>query len=580
MKMDTARLTGLIEAARGQQPVELCVKGCRLVDVFSGEVRTADLAIHDGLIAGWGDYEGRETLRADGMYVCPGFIDGHIHIESSLLSPANFCAAVLPWGTTAVVADPHEIANVLGLDGIRYFLECARNLPLDVFLNLPSCVPASPLETSGAVLRAVDLQSLLPNDRLLGLAEMMNFPGVIGADPQVIDKLLLFQQLVIDGHCPGLAGRDLNAYIAAGPGSDHECTSLEEAGEKLARGMAVMIRQGSQSKDLSRLIGIVNDSTWPRCMFVSDDLHPDDLIGKGHMNAIVNAAMALGMEPVRAITLASRTAADYFGLRRRGALAPGFIADFSISPTLNPWNPVRVFKDGIEIAREGELLTDPICWPMPSLPGSPMRIDRVDPRQLKVDPAGPSGGIGKLRVIGIMEATLFTRKLLMDPKIENGCVVSDPERDLLKAAVYNRYVSGRAPAVGFVHGLGLKEGAIATSVAHDSHNVIAAGVSDADIAASVSALKQTGGGMAAVSKEVVEVLPLPIAGLMSALPASDVSERLRALKTRVKDWGSKLENPFMALSFLSLPVIPELKLTDLGIVEVSSFSHVPLFEKT
>ena len=573
--MDTERLAGLIEAARGQRPVDLCIKGCRLVNVFSGRIDTADLAVHEGFIAGWGDYEGKETIRADGMYVSPGFIDGHTHIESSLLSPANFCAAVLPWGTAAVVADPHEIANVLGLDGIRYFLECARNLPLDVFFNLPGCVPASSLETSGASLRGVDLLSLLPDERLLGLAEMMNFPGVIQADPLVTDKLLLFQDLVIDGHCPGLSGRDLNAYMVAGIGSDHECTSLEEAAEKLERGMTVMIREGSQSKDLRKLIGVVNDSTWPRCMFVSDDLHPDDLLGKGHMNAIVNAAMALGMDPVRAIALASWTPASYFRLRRRGALAPGCLADFSISPTLNPWNPVRVFKGGTEIAREGELLTDPIFWPMPPLPGSPMRIDRISARQLVV-PAQA----GRLRVIEILEATLFTRKLLMDPKIENGEVVCDPDRDLLKAAVYNRYVPDRAPSVGFVHGLGLKKGAIATSVAHDSHNVIAAGVSDDDIVAAVSALKQTGGGMVAASEGLIDILPLPIAGLMSALPAPDVSDRLGMLKARVKSWGTKLDNPFMALSFLSLPVIPELKLTDLGIVEVSSFSHVPLFEET
>ncbi len=338
----------------------------------------------------------------------------------------------------------------------------------------------------------------------------------------------------MDGHCPGLSGRDLNAYMAAGIGSDHECAAFEEAAEKLARGMAVMIREGSQSKDLAKLIGIVNDSTWPRCMFVSDDLHPDDLIGKGHMNAIVNAAMTLGMDPVRAITLASWTPANYFRLRRRGALAPGFIADFSISPTIDPWNPVRVFKSGIEIAREGELLTDPACWPMPPLPGSPMRIGRISPEQLLV-PAQT----GKLRVIGILEATLFTRKLLMEPKIENGYVVCDPERDLLKAAVYNRYVPGRAPAVGFVHGLGLKKGAIATSVAHDSHNLIAAGVSDADISAAVSALRQTGGGLAAASGGRVEILPLPIAGLMSALPASDVSRQAQGAQSACKRLGGK-----------------------------------------
>ncbi|MEN6438084.1 MAG: adenine deaminase [Syntrophobacter sp.] len=574
MKLDTSRLAALLEVARGSRPADLCLKNCRIVNVFTGKVETADLAVFDGFIAGWGDYTARETVRADGLFAAPAFIDGHIHIESSLLSPANFCAAVLPWGTGAVIADPHEIANVLGLDGIRYFLECARGIPLDIFFNLPSCVPASPLETSGAQLRSVDLESLLPHPNILGLAEVMNFPGVLAADPQVTDKLLLFQGRSIDGHSPLLGGRDLNAYIASGIQSDHECTNAAEAMEKLARGMAVMIRQGSQSKDLENLIGIVDDHTWPHCMFVSDDVHPDDLIHKGHMNTVVNRAMQLGLEPVRALTLASWTAASHFRLPRRGALAPGFVADFSLSPTLSPWNPVQVFKRGVEIAREGKLLTDPFHWPVPALPGSPMRLSHIRSDDLLV-PAKE----GKLKVIEVREGTLLTGKALVTPKTENGYVVSDPERDVLKAAVFNRYVPGAAPAVGFVRGIGLKNGAIATSVAHDSHNVIAIGVSDADIIAVVSELRKTGGGMAAglAGGETV-VLPLPIAGLMSAGPAPEVAEQLARLKNWAKARGSVLENPFMALSFLALPVIPELKLTDLGLVDVSRFALVPLFE--
>ena len=573
MKLDTARLAGLIAVAAGRRPADLCIKGCRLVNVFTGEIEEKDLAVHDGFIAGVGDYEGRQTLRVDGMFVSPGFIDGHNHMESSLLSPPGYCAAVLPWGTSAVVADPHEIANVLGLPGISYFAECAKNLPLDIFLNLPSCVPASPLETSGANLRAVDLASMLPDPNLLGLAEMMNFPGVIGAHAEVTDKLLLFQEAVMDGHSPGVSGKDLNAYIAAGIGSDHECTSAGEAAEKLARGMVVMIRQGSQSKDLEKLLPIVDDFTWQRCMFVTDDVHPDDLVGKGHMNAIVNAAMGLGMAPARAIAMASWTPAGYFRLKRRGALAPGFLADFSLSPTLNPWNPTQVFKNGIEVARAGKLLIDPACWRTPFPPESPMHIGLIDPQDLLVPAKG-----AKLRVIEVLEATLFTRKLLMDPTVENGCAVSDTGRDLLKAAVYNRYVPGSKPAVGFVHGIGLKRGAIATSVAHDSHNVIAVGVSDADIVSAVSALRDNRGGMAAALGDSVVVLPLPIAGLMSPLPAPEVSAELKKLKACAKEWGAKLDNPFMALSFLSLSVIPELKLTDLGLVDVLQFRHVPLFE--
>jgi adenine deaminase len=573
VKLDTARLAGLIEVAAGRRPADLCIKGCRLVNVFSGQIEEGDLALCDGLIAGVGRYEADKTLEGEGMFVSPGFIDGHIHIESSLLSPANFCAAVLAWGTSAVVADPHEIANVVGLAGIRYFVRCGQSLPLDIFINLPSCVPASPLETSGANLKGADLLSMLPEENMPGLGEMMNFPGVIGASPEVLDKLLLFQESVIDGHCPGVSGRDLNAYIAAGIGSDHECTTEAEAAEKLSRGMTIMLRQGSQSKDLEKLIGVVNDSTWHRCMFVTDDIHPDDLVGKGHMNAIVNEAMALGMAPARALAMASLNPAGYFRLQRRGALAPGYIADFSLSPTLNPWNPVRVFKNGVEVAQEGRLLEEPGSWHVPAPPEHPMRIGSLDAKHLVVPAAGK-----KLRVIEVLESTLFTRKVVMDAKIENGCAVSDIERDVLKAAVYNRYLPEARPMVGFIRGLGLKEGALATSVAHDSHNVIAVGVSDGDILAAVRALKESRGGMAAVSQDCVEILPLPIAGLMSELGAPEVSAKLKVLKACAKKWGAKLDNPFMALSFLSLSVIPELKLTDRGLVDVLKFRHVSLFE--
>ncbi len=575
MKFDTARLSALIDAAKGARLADLCIRNCRLVNVFSGKVEKADLAVFDSLFLGWGEYEALETIDAGGMYVSPAFIDGHIHIESSLLSPAGFCAAVLPWGTGAVVADPHEIANVLGIQGIKYFLECARGLPLDIFFNLPSCVPASHLETSGARLQAADLESLIPDEHILGLAEMMNFPGVLFADPEVTDKLLLFQDGIIDGHCPGLGGRDLNAYVAAMIRSDHECTTSAEAEQKLARGMAVMIREGSQSKDLKNLIGIVNDQTWPHCMLVSDDVHPDDLITRGHMNAIVNRAMQFGLEPVRAITLATWTAANHFRLPRLGAIAPGYFADFSISPTLNPWNPVRVFKRGVEVAREGKLLANQSSWPSPVTPESPMRISRIGSDDLLV-PARP----GKIRVIDVLEGTLLTEKSLMEPKIGNGYVVSDPERDILKIAVFNRYIEGRPPAIGFVRGMGLKRGALATSIAHDSHNVIAIGVSDSDIIAAVSALRKSGGGMAAAGPDgKVEFLPLPIAGLMSPGSAPEISERLNRLKKLAMALGTTLANPFMAMSFLALPVIPELKLTDLGLVEVSRFVHVPLFEE-
>ncbi len=573
-KVDSTRLARRIEAAQGKRPADLCVRRAKLASVISGRVEEVDLAIYDGVVLGWGDYDAQQEIDASGLYVCPGFIDGHIHLESTMLSPSQFCAAVVPWGTTAVVADPHEIANVLGLAGIRYFLEATSKLPLEVYFNLPSCVPASHLETSGAHLRAADLCSLFPHERLLGLAEMMNFPGVIQGTPEVMDKLVLFQGRIRDGHAPCLGGRQLNAYLTAGIGSDHECTSLPEAREKLTKGMHIMIREGSQSKDLAALLPLVDQHTWPRCMLVSDDRHPDDLLREGHMNAIVNQAMARGMDPLLALTLATWTTARYFRLAHLGALAPGLQADFTLSPTLNPWYPLRVFKCGREVARDGKLLLDPQAWPQPSFPPNPMTITRLALEDLAV-PAQS----GDLRVIGVREGTILTRKLLVPPRIDGSRVLTDSARDLLKLVVYNRYVADQPPAVGFVNGLGLRKGAIATTVAHDSHNLIAAGGDDEDILQVVDAVRKMGGGMAiGANGGPLEMLPLPIGGLMSDQPLPAVVERLEALKALAAAWGSTLTNPFMALSFLALPVIPELKLTDLGLVDVSAFAFVSLFE--
>lgn len=574
MIWDSRRLTQLIDVARGRVPAELCLRRCRIVNVLTGRVETSDLAVHRGFIAGWGHYEALETIDAENMFLCPGFIDGHIHLESSLLSPMQFCAAAAPWGTTAVVADPHEMANVLGLDGIRYLLEATDGLPMDVYFNLPSCVPASPLETSGAVLRGSDLFPLLRHPKVLGLAEMMNFPGVLASVPEVIDKLLLFEEQCIDGHSPQLSGLDLNAYLAAGISSDHECTSLQEAREKLSKGMVLMIREGSQSKDLARLLPAVDDHTWPQCLLVSDDRHPDDLLREGHMNAIVNHAMALGLEPVRALTLATWTPARHFRLQRQGAIAPGYQADFTLSPTLTPWVPQRVFKKGREIARNGKILVPGDLFMSHSPPESPMALAPPSPEALAVSPQP-----GLLRVIEVQEGSLFTRQLFVTPKVEKGQVAVDLDRDILKLVVFNRYRSDCPPSLGFVRGFGLRKGAMATTVAHDSHNLMAVGTNDNDIVHVAETLRRVGGGMAIGStEEPVAVLPLPIAGLMSDEPAWEVAERLEILKARAASWGCRLHNPLMALSFLALPVIPELKLTDLGLVDVSTFSFVPLFQ--
>lgn len=568
-----SRLKRLIDAAQGRRPVDLCLRHCRLVNVFSGSVETADLGIDGGFIVGWGEYEAERSTDVGGMYAAPGFIDGHIHIESTLLSPAEFVAAVVPRGTTAVVADPHELANVHGVRGIRYMLEAAEGLPLDFYFNLPSCVPASPLESSGAQLAARDLVGFKGHPRILGLAEMMNYPGVLMGVPEVLEKLVSFQDAVLDGHAPSLTGLALNGYLAAGIRSDHECTSVEEAREKLARGMTVMIREGSQSKDLAALLPAVDDHSWPHCMLVSDDRHPDDLLAEGHMNAIVNRAMSLGMEPVRALALTTLTPARYFGLSRRGALAPGFRADLTLSPTLNPWNPLRVFKDGVEVARDGKLTVDPASWPRPTVPESPMRPSAILPEDLRVPwQAGP------MCVIGAREGTLLTEKLYMEPKREGDFAVQDVERDLLKLVVCNRYAAGAKPSVAFARGFGLRRGALATTVAHDSHNLIGLGASDAAILRVLEAVRACGGGMAVGDEEgAIEVLPLPIGGVMSDRPLGEVVERLDRLKAFSRALGSPLSNPFMALSFMSLPVIPELKLTDRGLVDVGSFSFVPLY---
>ncbi|MGQ9484696.1 MAG: adenine deaminase [Desulfosoma sp.] len=576
--MDGETLADLIAVARGTQCAELCLKNARLINVWTGEVLSQDLAVHRGRFVGWGTYQGLQEIPLNGAYVAPGFIDAHLHLESTLLCPAEFAAAVVPHGTTAVVLDPHEIANVLGLRGVRALIQACEGLPLDFFFMLPSCVPAAPLDPAGAVLRAADLQTVRTRSNVLGLAEMMNFPGVLAMDPEVLDKIVLFQDTLMDGHCPGLRGLDLNAYIACGIHSDHETTDLEEAREKLAKGLALMIREGSQSKDLASLLDAVTDTTWPRCLFVSDDRHPTDLLHEGHMDAIVNRATALGMDPVRAVAMASWNPAHLFGLRRRGALAPGYIADFSVSPTLTPWNPVMVFKDGRLVSSNGCLcettFTDKNAL-LEALP-SPMAVRNVEVERFRVAAAGRN-----LRVIGVREGSLITDHRILPATVQDGLAVCDPSRDLLKVVVFNRYSGSEAPeqpAVGFVQGFGLKEGALAATVAHDAHHLIAVGASDEAISRAVRAVVESRGGFCVShSKGVVARMPLPLAGLMSVEPLDRVCAALEEVTRAAHALGSRLRHPFMALSFLALPVIPALKISSRGLVDVERFAIVSLF---
>ncbi len=564
----------LIDAAKGKIKVDKCLRNARVINPFTGKVHETDIAIHSGIVVGWGNYDAHENIDIQEQYVCSGFIEGHIHIESSMLNPVRFCEAVVRWGTTTVVADPHEIANVLGHSGLEYFIECAEKIKfVDLYFMLPSCVPASPFETSGSSLDAVDLFRYANHPRVIGLGEVMNFPGVIDGVKDVWNKLLLFSEHPMDGHAPQLTGKHLNAYILAGIGSDHECTTEDEAREKLSLGMTIMIREGSQTKDLEALIPIIDDNTWPRCIFVSDDRHPDDLINKGHLNVQINTAMKLGLHPVRALSLASWTPALYFGFKDRGTLSPGCIADFSVSENINPWNPKRVFKRGVEVFQDGTLLVD---LPNVSHPSSPMAIENISEESIKI-PA-PGKGIKKIRVIGLKQNTILTDHLTVDATIKNGFVVADKERDILKIVVWNRYLPGARPAVGFCKGFGFKKGAIASTIAHDNHNLIAVGCDDISIINAAKALKKCGGGIAiCTSPSEVDILPLPIGGLMSDKPVKEVAENLNRLKEKTTEIGSNMENPFMVLSFLALPVIPDLKITDMGLVDVRKFSFTSLF---
>lgn len=563
-----------IRVACGEHPADLVIRGCRLVNVFSGEIYQTDIAIADGRIVGLGAYEGLQVYDASGCYAAPGFIDAHIHLESTCLTVPEFARAVVPLGTTAVIADPHEIANVLGLDGIRYMLDSSEALPLDVLFMLPSCVPATELETSGARLDAQDLASVLSHPRVLGLAEVMNYPGLLACDPRVLAKIALVQDRVIDGHAPGLSGRDLCAYVSAGIRSDHECTTLQEATEKLRLGMHVLVREGSVAKNLAALLPVITPSSMAQCCLVSDDLHPADLVAQGHMDALLRKAVALGLSPVTAIQLITINPARFLSLKDRGAIAPGYRADLVLLKDLRAFEAVAVFKDGHLVAEQGRLIEK-----LPQVPHSPKKTfkigwDRISGFSIPAIDQGRS----LARVIGLVPGQLRTRQLICSLTIRNGEAVADPARDLVKLAVVERHNRTGNVGLGFVHGLGLREGAIASSVAHDSHNVVVAAVNDADLLAAVKAVDRLEGGFVAVKDgNVLAAVPLPIAGLLSDLPLDGVAAQMAKTLAAARVLGCALPDPFMTLSFLALPVIPELKLTDLGLVDVARSAVVPLF---
>jgi adenine deaminase len=566
-------LAKIIRVARGQMQPDLVLRNARVVNVFSAEVYESDIAILGERIVGMGEgYEGKKEIDLERAFVLPGLIDGHMHIESTMVKVQEFARSVVPRGTTSVVCDPHEIANVHGLEGIHYILNSSKYSPVNIFVMLSSCVPATDFETSGANLRGFDLYPLLREKWVLGLGEMMNYPGVLLEDEGLLDKISMTENKRIDGHAPGLTGRDLNAYVAAGVTSDHESTSVDEVLEKLRLGMHIMIREGSVTKNLRDLLPAVTRDNLSRCFFVTDDRHPKDLLEKGHIDHMVKMAIREGLDPVSAIRMATINTAQYFGLGDLGAIAPGYIADLVVVDSLKRFNVKSVFKSGRVVARDGEMVVRRPATPEITLRSS-INIKWLSPSDFDIPAEGK-----RARVINIVPDQIITEESVERVRIENGLVAADPENDLLRVAVVERHMASDNIGLGLVRGFGLKKGAMASSVAHDSHNIVVVGTSSEDMMAAVVEISKMRGGLSVVlDGELVAGLPLPIAGLMSEGTLNDVVAGLEKVTRAARKLGSPLEDPFMAMSFLALPVIPALKLTDKGLVDVDAFELTSLF---
>jgi adenine deaminase len=568
--------------ARGDEPADVLLRNGRVVNVFTGEIIEADIAIAGDTIVGVGPgYEAKEEIDLGGRYVCPGLIDSHVHIESSMVTPPQFARAVVPRGTTTVVSDPHEIANVAGADGIHYMLDVSAGLPLTVCVNLPSCVPATPMATAGAELDADDLAALGELPRVLGLAEFMNVPGLVLGDPEALAKIEAFEGRVIDGHSPDVSGPWLQAYIGAGPGSDHECTTAEEMIEKLRLGMVVFIREATGAKNLRALVPAVTPENSRRCGFCTDDRHPSDLLDEGHIDYLIRLAVEEGLDPVTAVRMATLNAAEWFRLRDRGAIAPGKRADLVVFSDLQDFRAEMVFAGGRLAAQDGEPVGE---WPDPaedadvSAVRSTVNVD-WDALSFAIPaPAGVEGEHVRARVIGLVPDQIVTEQLVEPVPVVDGQAVADVARDILKLAVIERHHTTGNVGLGFVRGLGLERGALAGSVAHDAHNLVVAGCDDGSMMTAARAVGELGGGLVAVAgDEVLAQVPLPIGGLMSDRPLETVRQQMDALVEAAHDLGSDLHDPLMTLGFLALEVIPSLKLTDQGLVDVEAFDFVSLW---
>lgn len=552
----------IIAVAAGREKADLVLKNAKYLNVFSNEFLCGDIAVANGLIAGVGKYDGKTEIDVSGKLVLPGFIDAHIHLESSMVTPAEFAKAVVAHGTTTVITDPHEITNVMGIDGVEYMIQASQNLPIDVHFMMPSCVPATEIDESGAELDCKDIDLYLDNKKVLGLAEMMNYVGVINGDKNVLSKIVTSQahHKKIDGHAPELSGNDLNAYIAAGVYSDHECSTFENALEKLRKGQFIMIREGTAAHNLKALMPLLTQQYYSRCMFATDDKHPSDLLHGGHIDYIVKQALKNGADPIVALKTATHHAARYFLLNNKGAIASGYLADIVVVDNLEDFNVETVFKRG-KLVFDGEVKdfsAPTVDEELAEKCFDTFHLNSVTPSSFKVD--------GKLGLIGLVGGELLTRNLGTADKI-------DVENDILKIACIERHKGTNHIGVGYVKGYSLKSGAVATSVAHDSHNIITVGCNDDDIAVAVNAIKDSNGGIAVVENgKIKALLELPIAGLMSDEPLTTVNEKLENAKSSAYELGAdKSIDPFMTLSFLSLPVIPSLRITTKGVFDAENW---------
>ncbi len=569
--MNKDKLKKLLERAKGEKPVDILLKGANIVNVFTGEIYKEDVAIFDEYIVGLGDYKSKEIVNLKGRILCPSFIDAHVHVESSFLNPIEFSKVASSHGTCAILWDPHEIANVMGREGIELMIKLTKELNIDFFFMLPSCVPATLLETSGGNINCDDIKYFFakyPN-RFLGLAEVMNFPGVINRDEEVLDKILISEDKIIDGHAPLLKGKNLNVYLVAGPRSDHECTNKEEALEKLRKGMFIFIREGTTEHNLKELLPLVKKENIFRFCLVTDDRHADELHRLGHLDFTIKKAIELGLDPVSAIRMVTINPANYMGLKRYGAISPGYYANIVVLNDFEKFEIEKVFFKGKEISLNNERkdITEDIRR-------VPLNFKPIDLGTLKV----PFKRGKKIRVIETVLDQIVTNAIIEDPKVIDNYVVPDAERDIAKVVVIERHKGTGNMAIGFVKGLMLRRGAVGSTVAHDSHNLILAGTDDREIEVAANFLREKGGGIVAVlNKKIIGFLELALGGIMSLKRFQDVIKELEDLNTKTKELSPLGSKVFMYLSFLALPVIPRLRITDKGLVDVERHEFVSLY---